>query len=71
MFFDLEDNLCQRYPALTPFIVRRECVGEVFLLIKRINTKAEREQGIRRNDEIIEDGRGNRVIRREAGDDFF
>ena len=71
MFFDLEDNLCQRYPALTPFIVRRERVGEVFLLIKRINTKAEREQGIRRNDEIIEDGRGNRVIRREAGDDFF
>lgn len=71
VFFDLEDNLCQRYPALTPFIVRRERVGEVFLLINRINAKAEREQGIRRKDEIIEDGQGNRVIRREAGDDFF
>ena len=52
-------------------MVRRECVGEVFLLINRINAKAEREQGIRKNDEVIEDENGNRVIRREAGDDFF
>lgn len=68
-FFDLEDNLCQKYTALTPFIVRREKFGEVVLLVNRINQKNMREKGIRRNDKAWTDKKGNIHIRREAKND--
>ena len=58
--------LCERYPALTPFAVRRERAREVILLINRTNThpKAKREK----NGQEV-DSRGR--IRRPAGDDWF
>ena len=68
-FFDLEDNLCQRYTALTPFIVRREKFGEVALLVKRINNKNLRDKGIKANDQVWTDHKGNVHIRREAKND--
>ena len=68
-FFDLEDNLCQRYPALTPFAVRKEKVGEVLLLVKRINRKSIREKGILHTDKAWTDKRGNIHIRRKAKND--
>jgi len=68
-FFDLEDNLCQRYTALTPFIVRREKVGEVILLVKRINRKNLREKGIHHTDKVWTDSKGNVHIRRQAKND--
>ena len=68
-FFDLEENLCQRYTALTPFIVRREKVGEVILLVKRINRKNQREKGIRNTDKVWTDSKGNLHIRRKAQND--
>ena len=68
-FFDLEDNLCQRYTALTPFIVRREKVGEVILLVNRINRKNNREKGIQHSDKVWTDSKGNLHIRRKATND--
>jgi len=68
-FFDLEDNLCQRYPALTPFVVRKEKVGEVILLVNRINRKNLREKGIQHTDKVWKDSKGNLHIRREAKND--
>ncbi len=71
-FFDLEDNLCERYTALTPFIVRREKCGEVFLLVNRINRTALRKKGVRRGDKTFTDSKGNIHIRREAkNDDWY
>lgn len=69
MFFELEDNLCIRYKSLNPFIVRREKVGEVFLLVKRLNRLNERKKGIKRDDEVYIDRNGNRHIRRKATND--
>ena len=61
-----------RYPALTPFQVRREKVGEVFLLVKRINIKNRREKGIQANDKAWRDKNGDLHIRRPAqNDDWF
>lgn len=72
LFFELEDNLCQRYSGLTPFAVRREKVSEVFLLVKRINRKSQREKGIRSDDKVWIDAKGNRHIRRKATkDDWY
>ena len=65
-FFELEDNLCKRYTALNPFIVRREKVGEVLLLVKRINTQNRRKNGIKNDDKVWIDKKGNRHIRRKA-----
>ena len=71
-FFDLEDNLCQRYTGLNPFEIRREKVGEVFLLVQRINRKNEREKGIKRDDKVWIDKKGNTHIRRKAqNDDWY
>lgn len=69
VFFELEDNLCKRYTGLNPFVIRREKVGEVFLLIKRINRQNQRKKGIRRDDSVWIDKKGNTHIRREAKND--
>ena len=72
LFFELEDNLCKRYSGLNPFLVRREKVGEVFLLVKRINARNRREKGIRNDDQIYYDKKGNKHIRRKAqNDDWY
>lgn len=72
LFFDLEDNLCQRYTSLNPFQIRKEKVSEVFLLVKRINRKNQREKGIKRDDRVYIDSKGNTHIRRKAmNDDWY
>lgn len=74
--FDMTDNLCKRYPSLSPFTVRRERAGEVFLLVNRLNDKVAREDDgaqatgapISRGN-IRRDAKGNIHIRRRASDD--
>jgi len=61
--FNLTNELCKAYPALTPFSVRRERAKEVFLLVRRTNSKPRRKKG----EEIDAQGR----IRRPAGDNWF
>lgn len=65
-FFELEDNLCKRYSALNPFIVRREKVGEVLLLIRRINRQNRTKNGLKKDDTVYYDAKGNKHIRRKA-----
>lgn len=69
IFFDIEDNLCERYKGLTPFMVRKEKVGEVFLLVRRVTAKNLREKGIYAHDKVWIDNRGNTHIRRPATND--
>lgn len=76
MLFDLADNLCTRYTALSPFDVRRERAGEVFLLIRRVNDKTRRERDAAgadyaRGSNIRRDTNGNIHIRRRATDDMI
>lgn len=68
-FFELEDNLCIRYKALNPFIVRREKVGEVLLLVRRMNAQNRRKKGIKKDDTVWYDSKGNKHIRRKAMND--
>jgi|GEM_PF-2077443 hypothetical protein len=69
MLFDFEYDLSKIFPALSPFSIRREKAGEVFLLIRRINAKSFREKGYQKNDIVTRDDRGNVHIRREAKND--
>ena len=58
----MELNICERFPSLSPFDVRRERASEVFRLIGRI-----RKSNTHRSKEA---NRKN-VIRRPAGDNWF
>lgn len=62
MFFEMELSLCDKFPALTPFQIRREKAREVFLLVRRLkeHTQNDNKSNSRPN-----------VIRRKAGDDWF
>lgn len=64
ILFDLQVALCNKFNGLNPFVIRREKIHSVFLLMKRINASqktsvAHREHS---NDE---------VIRRPAKDDSW
>jgi len=61
--FDLTNELCKAYPALTPFSVRRERAREVFLLVRRANSRPR----TKKREDIDAQGR----IRRPAGDNWF
>ena len=69
IFYELADNLCQKYPALTPFIVRREKFGEVVRLVVWINSNKLTKQGLGLSDTMWKDSNGNTHIRREAKND--
>lgn len=56
----MELNLCERFPALTPFSIRKEKAGEVFLLVRRLKE-------YNKNTNISK----SNIIRRKAGDDWF
>ena len=59
----MEIGICNRFPALTPFSIRREKAHEVFLLINRLHSY---------NKNVDENGqRKPRKIRRPAGDNWF
>ena len=60
MLFDLQMSMCQLFNGLNPMIIRRYPAHEVFLLIKRVNKKADRTGGTK----------GGKV-RKQAGDDWF
>lgn len=55
--------MCKEYPALTPFILRRERLREVVLLINRTNTQPKAQNG----QEVDSKGR----VRVPAGDKWF
>lgn len=67
----MTELLCERYPGLTPFEVRRERFGEVMLLVRRILDKSRREKGAKKGDTVTRDKAGNIHIRRPATDDSW
>lgn len=62
----MSEALCQKYLALTPFQVRREKCGEVFLLIRRMNEKTRRDKGLKKGEQMWRDKNGDIHIRTEA-----
>lgn len=63
LLFELQMNLCERFPAMTPLVLRREKAREVFLLLVRYNRYAKKQKK--------SDSGGKRVIRKPAGDNWF
>ena len=69
LFYEIADNLSQKYPALTPFVIRREKFGEVVRLISWINGKNLKNKGIQSTDKVWKDSKGDIHIRRPAQND--
>ena len=44
MFFDIECNISNRFPALSPLSIRRERFREVIVLIGRLNGTSEAKE---------------------------
>lgn len=65
----MTESLCERYHALTPFTVRREKIGEVLLLLRRVTQKNERQKGVKGGDIVTRKANGDIHIRREAKND--
>ena len=60
VFFEMQLNICDRFPALSPFDVRRTKATEVFLLMRRMKNYNDKNKSGKK-----------KVIRRPAGDDWF
>lgn len=58
-------SICDRFPSVSPFDIRKQRFSEVFLLIRRLT---ESNKYKKKN---INSKTGQRVIRRKAGDDWF
>jgi len=61
-------NLCDRFPSLNPFAVRRERFHDVILIFIRQIEKNHRSGKTNREQEFTTKG-GQKVIRREANND--
>lgn len=60
--FEMEMNLSERFPSMTPLTLRKEKAHEVFLLLNRFNRYSRKKE---------KQENGKRIIRRPAGDDWF
>lgn len=58
----MQMNLCEAFPSLTPFELRKERAREVFLLLGRYNRYARKKKKNRNK---------KNVIRKPAGDNWF
>ena len=61
ILFEMQMNLSERFPALSPLSLRREKAREVFILLSRYNRYARK---LRRSG-------GKKIIRKPAGDNWF
>lgn len=58
MFFEMQMVLLERFPALSPFELRKTSAYEVFLLIRRLNGYSMNKDKPKK-------------MRKQAGDDWF
>lgn len=69
--YDMNVNLCDRFPALSPFSVRRERFHDVILIFARQISKNKRS-GTRNEEREFTTKSGEKVIRRKATkDDWY
>lgn len=69
--YDMNVNLCDRFPALSPFSVRRERFHDVILIFARQISK-NRQIGTKNGEREFTTKNGEKVIRRKATkDDWY
>lgn len=62
MLFEMNIAICERFPALDPFVVRQTKAHEVFLLVGRLNEYTGRKEKKQHK---------GQCIRKPAGDNWF
>lgn len=70
MFLEMQLNLCNFFPGLTPFEIRKQAAYEIFLLIRRLNRYSERKGS--NQTKVTKTGSGkDEVIRIPASDNWY
>ena len=64
VLFEMEMNLCEKFPAMTPLTLRREKAREVFVMIARYNRFSRKKKKQEKKG-------GKKIIRRPASDNWF
>ena len=64
IMFEMQVNLCERFPALTPLMLRKEKARNVFRMFIRYLKYAKKESKRKGKD-------GKKIIRRPASDTWF
>lgn len=44
MFFDLQMNICESFPNLSPFDIRKQRYTDVLLLVRRLNKRTQKQE---------------------------
>lgn len=65
IFFEINMGLCERFPSLDPFMVRKKPAYEVFSIVGRLNIYTARQNKLNKKK-----GKGP-VTRKHAGDSWF
>lgn len=65
ILFDIVMMLCERFPACSPFAIRRERAREVFEIVVRFTRHAAHEKKHKKT------VNGKQIIRKPAGDHWF
>lgn len=60
LLFEMQVNLCERFPSMNPLMLRRERAREVFTMIARYNKYAKKRTK-----------NNKKIIRRPASDNWF
>ena len=61
----MEVSICDRFPALTPFSIRRERMVDVFKIVHKMNIYAKNAEKKQKTEDKP------KIIRRPAGDTWF
>ena len=64
IFFELEMEICNRFPTVNPFSIRKEKMREIFLLVRRLRIYDEANNQNNKN-------KRKKQIRRTASDSWF
>ena len=64
IFFELEMEICNRFPTVDPFSIRKEKMREIFLLVRRLRIYDEANNQNNKN-------KRKKQIRRPASDSWF
>lgn len=66
-------TLCERFPSLSPFDIRKQSVYEVFLLVRRLSNynKSRENIKVKPNEQVLRDKKTNEIIIRRPADNSW
>ena len=71
LLFDININLCDRFPSLDPFKVRSQRFHDVMLIFKRLTEQVQQEQKVELKKSGVKKTQKGVVMRPAQNDDWY